>query len=239
MNELDKQLRDTASLLEIDVIGIADLKKAKDFIRIQGGENISQFPKAISLGIRLIDAIVDELYRHEELTAIYTYKALYNITNAKLDRAAHSIARLIQKAGFKAYPIPASQTVNPRKLEGAISHKLVANLAGLGWIGKNCLLISPEYGPRVRYVTVLTDAILKTGEPLDNRCGDCRECIDICPVKAFTGVPFNSKEPRSVRFKAHSCKNYTDKRQKIFGEGICGLCVYVCPYGKKIHIKLS
>ena len=144
MNELDRQLRDAASLLEIDTFGIADLNQAKDFIRIQGGENISSFPRAISMGIRLIDAIVDELCRHEELTAIYTYKALYNTTNAKLDKAAHSIAKLIQKAGFKAYPIPASQLVNPPKLEGAISHKLVANLAGLGWIGKNCLLISTE-----------------------------------------------------------------------------------------------
>jgi epoxyqueuosine reductase len=233
MSELDKQLADTASLLEIDVFGIADLSKAKDFIRIQGGENISNYPTAISIGIRLIDGIVNELYRHEELTAIYTYKALYNTTNAKLDKAAHSIARFIQKTGFNAYPIPASQIVNPRKLEGAISHKLVANLAGLGWIGKSCLLISPEYGPRIRYATVLTDAPLKTGGPVENRCGDCRECVDICPVKAFTGVPFTSNEPRSVRFKAHSCKNYTDKREKTFGEGICGLCVYACPYGKK------
>jgi len=147
MNELDKQLEDTASLLEIDVFGTADLTKAKDFVRIQGGENISNYPKAISIGIRLIDGIVNELYRHEELTAIYTYKALYNTTNAKLDKTAHSIARFIQKAGFKAYPIPASQIVKPRKLEGAISHKLVANLAGLGWIGKSCLLLWLGYGP--------------------------------------------------------------------------------------------
>lgn len=232
MNELDKQLGDTASLLEIDVFGTADLTKVKDFVQIQGGENISNYPKAISIGIRLIDGIVNELYRHEELTALYTYKALYNTTNAKLDKTAHSIARFIQKAGFKAYPIPASQIVKLRKLEGAISHKLVANLAGLGWIGKSCLLISPGYGPRIRYATVLTNAPLTTGESIDNRCGDCRECVDICPVKAFTGVPFNPKEPRSVRFKAHSCKNYTDKREKTFGEGICGLCVYACPYGK-------
>lgn len=233
MTELDNQLEATASLLEIDVFGIADLTKAKDFIGIQGGTHIGRFPKAISIGIRLIDGIVDELCRHEELTAIYSYKALYNTTNAKLDKAAHSIARVLQQAGFHAYPIPASQTVNPRKLEGAISHKLVAHLAGLGWIGKNCLLISPDYGPRIRYATVLTDAPLKPGEPVDNRCGDCRDCVDICPVQAFTGVPFNPQEPRSVRFKAHSCKNYTDNRQKILGEGICGLCVYACPYGQK------
>ena len=232
VDDLDKQLADTSALLEVDSFGVADLTTVKDFIRMQGGEHISHFPTAISIGIRLMDSIVNELYRHEELTAIYTYKALYNTTNAKLDRAAHSLARLIQHAGFNAYPIPASQTVNPRKLEGAISHKLVAHLAGLGWIGKSCLLISPDYGPRLRYATVLTDAPLKAGEPVENRCGDCRDCVEICPVKAFTGLPFNPQEPRSVRFKAHACKNYTDSRQKTFGEGICGLCVYACPYGK-------
>jgi epoxyqueuosine reductase QueG len=156
------------------------------------------------------------------------------MVNSELDRVALSVSKKIQEMGSKAYPIPASQTLNDRRLEGIISHKLVANMSGLGWIGKNCLLITPEHGPRVRLATVLTDAQIETGTPLEESCGDCNECVEICPPRAFTGVAFDPSEPRDVRFRAHMCRNYTNQRRELLGEGICGLCVYACPYGKKL-----
>ena len=234
MTEFREGLEEYTRGLGVDLFGVADLTESQvnSFILGQGGEHISSFPASISLGIRLLDPVVDQLYRHEEPSAIYSYKGLYNSANANLDRAALLIAKKIQKAGFKAYPIPASQTIAERKLEGAISHKLSAHLSGLGWIGKNCLLITPEYGPRVRFATVLTDAPLEAGQPINNECGDCRDCVEICPPGAFTGVTFNPSEPRDVRFRAHQCRDYTQRREKQLGEGICGLCVYVCPYGR-------
>jgi epoxyqueuosine reductase QueG len=231
MDELQEELKIFAKNLGIDFFGVADLTTARDFIRVQGGEHVGRFPRAVSVGMRLLDAVVDELFRHEEPSAICTYRALYNTTNANLDRAALLIAKRIQDAGFKAYPVPTSQTIDPRKLEGTFSHKLAAHLAGLGWIGKSCLLITPENGPRVRLATTLTDAPMEPGTPLPVRCGDCRRCVDVCPVKAFTGVPFNPSEPRDVRFRAHLCNDYSERRARFLGEGLCGLCVYICPYG--------
>jgi len=228
---LQEELRNLARKLDIDLFGVADLTAARDLIRSQGGEHIGRFPRAVSVGMRLLDTIVDELFRHEEPSVIHTYRWLYNSINANLDRAALLITKRIQEAGFRAYPIPASQTVNPRRLEGAFSHKLAAHLAGLGWIGKSCLLVTPDNGPRVRLATVLTEAPMKPGAPLLNGCGECRRCVDICPVKAFTGVPFNPSEPRDVRFRAHLCSDYMERRARLLGEGLCGLCVYVCPYG--------
>ena len=233
MDELQGELRDLARGLGVDLFGVADLTAARDFVRAQGGEQIGRFSRAVSMGMRLLDAVVDELFRHEEPSVIYTYQGLYNSINASLDRAALLIAKRIQDAGFRAYPIPASQTVNPRKLEGAFSHKLAANLAGLGWIGKSCLLVTPDHGPRVRLATVLTDAPMVPGAPLPNGCGDCRECVDACPVRAFTGAPFDPSEPRDVRFRAHLCSDYSERRARRLGDGLCGLCVYICPYGAK------
>jgi len=228
-DELDQLARE----LNLDLFGVADLSSAHDFVLAQGGDQIAQFPRAISIGIRLLDAVVDELYRHEEPTTIYSYRALYNSVNSSLDRATLLIAKKTEDAGFKAYPIPASQTVNSRKLEGAFSHKLAAHMAGLGWIGRSCLLITPSHGPRVRLATVLTDAPLEPGTQLPDKCGGCARCVELCPARAFTGVQFNPCEPRDVRFGAHHCKDYTDIRQHKLGEGLCGLCVYVCPYGIK------
>jgi len=93
-------------------------------------------------------------------------------------------------------------------------------------------LITPEYGPRVRFATILTDAPLDAGSPVDERCGDCRECVDTCPVGAFTGVEFDPSQPREARFNARLCRDYGTKREERLGEGLCGLCVYVCPYGR-------
>jgi epoxyqueuosine reductase QueG len=235
---LDKfriELEKYSNKLGLDLFGVADLtnKDAHNLVLRQGGEHISIFPRSISLGIRLLDPIVNQLFRHEEPSAIYIYRVLYNAANANLDRATLLISKKIQEKGYHAYPISASQTINNRKLEGAISHKLSANLSGLGWIGKSCLLVTPEYGPRIRLSTILTDLPFETGKPMKNRCNECSNCVEVCPPKAFTGVEFNPKEPRDVRFRAYQCRDYTQRRAKHFGEGICGLCVYICPYGLK------
>jgi epoxyqueuosine reductase len=229
---METDLEKMAKRLGADLFGIADLTIAQDFVCKQGGEYLRKFPRAISIGVRLLDAVVNELYRHEDPAVIYTYTALYNSVNSHLDHVNLLLAERIQEKGYQAYAIPASQTVDSDKLIGVFSHKLAANLAGLGWIGKSCLLITPNYGPRVRFATILTDSPLKAGSPIGEKCNDCRGCIDICPVKAFTGALFDSSEPREVRFDAHLCRSYRKKREEKLGEGYCGLCVYVCPHGR-------
>ncbi|UCH03218.1 MAG: epoxyqueuosine reductase [Candidatus Bathyarchaeota archaeon] len=215
------------------MFGVADITVAQDFICKQGGESLRKFSYAISIGIRLLDSIVDELHRHKDLTTIFTYKGLYNTVNSRLDHIALLIAKRIQRADYQAYPIPASQSIDSDKLIGVISHKLPANLAGLGWIGKSCLLITPDFGPRIRFATILTNAPLNTGHPMNGKCNDCSECVNICPVKAFTGASFNPSDPREVRFHAYLCDRYSESRRAKLGEGICGLCVYICPYGRR------
>jgi len=108
---------------------------------------------------------------------------------------------------------------------------LAAHLAGLGWIGKSALLITPEHGPRVRWGTVLTDAPLVAGTPMDEMCRDCDECVIGCPAHAFTGQAFDRPRPRSEIFAAEACYHYLRERETL--HNACGMCVYICPFGKR------
>jgi len=233
LGNLDEELRAYAKNLGVDLFGVADLTQARTYVENQGGRYVSSFPRAVSLGIRLLDQVIDQLPNHDDFGTISIYRGLYTTVNAALDRAAFLVSKRIQEEGFLAYMIPSSEMYNKGKLEATFSHKVAANLAGLGWIGKNCLLITPEYGPRLRLATVLTDAPLATGSPIKNGCGDCTKCGDICPSKAIRGRAFSSDEPRDIRLKAELCKKYTENRIKTFGDVNCGLCVYACPHGSK------
>jgi len=218
-----------------DFYGVADLSSAQNFIRIQGNTSVGSYPRAISLGIRLMDSIIDQLPRREERSVAVNYHHhAYQIINQRLDLMASHLSSKIQEEGYHALPIPASERYDDERICAVFSHKLAAHLAGQGWIGKSCLLVTPEAGPRVRWTTILTDAPLKvTGEPLDEYCGDCTDCIDICPVSAFTGEPFRENEPREMRYDAQECERYLKNLEKNEQWAVCGLCVYICPYGRK------
>jgi len=232
LTDLMEDFRKYARDLGVDLFGVADLTTAKDFIRGQGGEHLAGFNRSLSLGVRLMDDVVDELIHHDSLVAIATYRSMYITVNSTLDRIAFLVAKKIQETGFRAYPVPATQTLNNGRFEAVFSHKLAANLAGLGWIGKNCLLITPDYGPRIRLATILTDAPLDPGAPIKGGCERCHRCINICPVKALTGVAFDPSEPRDIRFQASLCDQYTEGRIPAFGDINCGLCMHICPYGR-------
>lgn len=67
---------------------------------------------------------------------------------------------------------------------------------------------------------------------MNEQCGSCRACVDICPVKAFTGRPFIEDEPREERYDARKCEeNFKAMKNKGMID-VCGLCLYVCPYGR-------
>ncbi|MGB8232557.1 MAG: 4Fe-4S double cluster binding domain-containing protein, partial [Methanobacterium sp.] len=191
--------------------------------------------RAVSLGIILLNAIVDQLPQRFERSVALNYRhQAYDIINLRLDLISSRISSLIQNEGYNALPIPASERYDDSELCAVFSHKLAANMAGLGWIGKNCLLITPEFGPRVRWSTVLTDAPLKpAGEPLENGYGDCTECVDTCPVSAFTGENFRSYENREVRYDARKCEKYFKVMEDAGKIPVCGLCIYNCPNGKE------
>jgi len=232
--DLEAQLRTLALSLGADYLGIADLSSARDVILAQGGERVARYPRAIVVGMRLQDSLVDLLPDNDPEGAILYRHNSYDIINQMLDQIGIRIANELQRAGHSAFPVPASKRTDDKNICGIFSQKLAAHLAGLGWIGKSCLLVTPEHGPRVRWETVLTDApLLPTGSPVEQKCGACTACVDICPQHAFTGRIFYQDEPREARYDAAACDRYFREMEKEKSVAVCGLCLYVCPYGRK------
>jgi len=189
----------------------------------------------IAIGIALPSEIVDRLGGNVTYEDVFTYNEhAYHIINDRLDLFASVVASVIQRAGHKVMPIPAAERIDSDRVCASMSHKITARLAGFGWIGKSCLLVTPEHGPRVRWTTVLTDAPLdENTNVMDVRCGNCDKCAAICPAQAFTGRNYVEGEPREARLDVHKCEAYLKNRRETVGLAVCAKCLYVCPYGNK------
>jgi epoxyqueuosine reductase QueG len=176
--------------------------------------------------MRLSDAVVDHHSPDEKHESSLYWHHVYRVVTPMLDDVAQRIQQELQGEGYKTFPIPASMPYNREILKGLFPHKLAAHLSGLGWIGKSCLLITPDFGPRVRLVTVFTDAPLSTGTPPGKKCGKCKSCVEACPVQAFKGVEFRPEDPVEARFDTRACEQYRRTHP-------CGLCVAACPFGQR------
>jgi len=161
-----------------------------------------------------------------------SYHNMMIIFYDQLDLIAHEMAIYVEQQGGVAIPVPSDDPYydwNPDKVHGRgdLSHKHAAQAAGLGKLGKNSLLITPEFGNRVQLVSVVTNLNLES-DPLveDELCpSKCIICIESCPVKAITnGQQVNQRVCRSHMFLK------LPKGQIIYG---CRECRKVCPVGIK------
>ena len=221
--DLEQRLKLIAHQGGGDLFGVADITSAREFIVAQGGEVLAKFPRAVSIGMRLSDAIIEQHSPDERLEESLYWHHVYEVVTPALDFLAQRVCRELQAEGCQAFPIPGSLPYNKETLRSVFSHKLAAHLAGLGWIGKSCLLITPEFGPRVRFTTILTDASLATGIPIDKKCGQCQICVVSCPVQAFKGKEFQPGDPVDMRFNTRACFEYRHTHP-------CGICVAKCPF---------
>jgi epoxyqueuosine reductase len=229
---LTSDLKTFCKGLGADLIGIADLESFRKELPISPPNLIDPFFFGISMGIALKDDIIEVI----EDRPTPEYARHYREVNARLDQISHSTVQWILKRGLQGKAIPASEIVDETNLLGNISHKAVARMAGLGWQGKSLLLVTPEYGPRVRLVTILTDMPLTPDEPIKNRCGKCFECAKACPVSAIRNISTESHyQNREAAVDLEKChQKLIDFRTfSNIGNRICGICIRACPYGKK------
>ncbi|MBO5240457.1 MAG: epoxyqueuosine reductase [Clostridia bacterium] len=184
---------------------------------------------AVSLGVKLSDAILQTI----ESAPSFAYFQHYRAANALLDQIAFRVAREIEKAGYAAFPVAASQSLGKNDpYRGVIPHKTAAVLAGLGFVGKSGLFLSTEHGSKVRLATVLTNLPLQSELPvIENGCGDCTLCKNACPAGAIFGEKPLTNGERN--FDPEKCSKYMKEKFQHIGRGsVCGVCIKVCPKNK-------
>lgn len=230
-----ERIQELGDIHGIDFIGVAGISQVQNEIKQISGQLISDFPRALSIGIVLQDSIVNLLKDRDTYENVLQYKThAYDVINSRLDNFASIVSSVIQRNGYKVMPLPAAERIDSDRVCASISHKLTARLAGFGWIGKNCLLINPKYGPRIRWTSILTDAPFEENkEILESRCGNCDRCVKICPAQAILGRNYVEHEPRELRFDVKKCEEYFGKIKEEGKLEICGMCQYTCPFGKK------
>lgn len=229
MNTLER-IKELGDIHGIDFIGVAAISHVKNEIKEITGSLIADFPRALSIGIILQKSIVNLLDDRATYENVLQYKThAYDVINNRLDGFASIVSSVIQRDGYRVMPLPSSERIDSNRVCASISHKMTARLAGFGWIGKNCLLINPKYGPRIRWTSVLTDAPFEENkEIIKSQCGSCDKCAKVCPVHAILGRNYAEHEPRELRLDVRKCEEYYNSEFQI-----CGMCLYACPFGNK------
>lgn len=206
------------------LVGFADMKE------------LAPWPRAISIALAL-DPIIVEGTRDGPTPKYYEE---YLRANATLNEIAQKTARLLLEASHRAEAFPATVAEgNPdyqRTLRAAFQHKTAATRAGLGFIGKSGLLITPNFGPRIRLVTVFTDIPFSTGQPIvEGRCGGCHLCVEACPAGAIRGREWGAGLSREELLDARACHKEAKRllKERVGrDEAVCGICVAICPHGQ-------
>jgi len=171
----------------------------------------------------------------ETAPSIY-YHELYNIVNTLLDSKGYEISNFLTEKGYPSIFLPRDGygdiEVLLKNPVAFFSHKHAAYLAGMGSFGENNVILTKEYGPRVRFTSIFTTAVIE-GDPIpgEDLCTHCKRCITQCPVNAIEGTELEDDSGDFFRpIDKIACANRSKMLRKNF-KSPCGICIKVCPVG--------
>jgi epoxyqueuosine reductase QueG len=224
-NKIKAELMRLAETLHLDYFGVASTDRFSNMPEDHRPEDLLPGAKSvIVLGLKVPDSAVlahKRVFGGGQRHHYFSYTRYgYKQINENLETAAFRVANHIEKNyAYIALPLPASEPRDEELFMGAMSNRYAAVCAGLGYFGWSGFVITPKHGPRVRWVSIITDAEpepdpLFTGK---KRCdpSTCGVCVDICPVGAL------SRE-ESVRVKINDEVSAYSKRSKP----LCRCAIY-------------
>jgi len=217
------EVKELAYSLGADVCGIACAERFEDAPEGFHPADILPGVKSVVVIGRAFNKSLFDAKSNVPYTLV-RHKLMDSINNISMQ-----LSFALEKEGFAAVPVPSAEPYEfwdeeNRHGRGIISLKHAARNAGLGFIGKNTLLINKMYGNRLWLGAVLTDAELEADSILKKACPEnCRICIDACPESALDGTTIIQKKCRKISAASTP------------GGGVvlsCNICRKVCPFSK-------
>ncbi len=223
-----------ASLLKQELFCLLENKGA----RLMGAADLTDIvTETMQTGISVAVPVPKRIVRDLQTAPTKEYYDAYYQLNAQLDEIVTAGAQFLTERGYHARANTTKVVKANEDWCTKLPHKTVATRAGLGWIGKNCLLVTPKYGSAVRLSSLLTDAPLPFDPPVtESRCKGCTVCVSRCPAKALTGALWTPDTKREALFHKEDCKKMQIQRMKQatgIETDLCGLCFAVCPYTQR------
>ncbi len=226
---MSKKIKNAGRFYGADLVGIVRLNEfwvySRSYNRLTGKNDPIRLSKRYKFAIVMA---IEMDYKKIAASDIEASTAT-GLGYSKMAFVSSLLAQFIRNSGYQAIPCGNDTTLSiPLAID-----------AGLGELGRNGLLITRQFGPRVRLCKVLTDLPLKPDKPIDfglqEFCEKCKKCLENCPVHAI------SKEKTANAITMSS--NSGILKWPVNGEmcfrfwcetGIdCNICIKVCPFNKK------
>lgn len=234
---MKKNLLDPLDTLREDILSFgADLVGFADITGLPS-EKRHNLPYGISVAIAVDPQTASRALNGPTKAYFDNYEAL----NARLDAIGKQVESRLTTYGYASLALTTDLVKAQRKLADPTSeaakapmpHKTVAARAGLGWIGKNTLLITEAYGSAVRLTSILTDAPVPAANPTyPSLCGDCSVCAEACPGSVIKGHAWTPETDRDALLDFFACRIIAVERGRDLGitYASCGICMAICPY---------
>lgn len=213
---------------QVPLWGVADLG---DFVT-PTDDSGRRFNSAIAFALPMDKSVMASIQNGPN----QAYADLYASVNARINAISTELAAALQQRGIRAQPLAASARTDTINVRGDFPHKTAATRAGIGWVGRNCQLITRPYGPWVRLGTVFTDyPLVEPGPALERSfCGSCDTCVQTCPAGALQGAAWFAGIDRKRLLDVQACDTWKKTHYAKYHKGHnCGICSAVCPHGLK------
>lgn len=229
--EASSVVKDAARFLGASLVGIAEFDPRwvySSWYDFSSGKSVpAEFPFKVR---RVISLALESDYSACLTSPTLISCAATGRSYSGMAEIAVKLATFIRQLGYEAIPCGNDTALSIP----------IAVQAGLGEVGRNGILITPQYGPRVRLLEIFTDMPLQIDKPItfgvSQFCIKCRKCAQFCPANAIPTDPKPTREGTSISNCPGVFKWYTnpEKCYKFWAAngGECNNCIACCPYNK-------
>lgn len=202
---------------------------------LHGVGDMSEFVNdELNVGVSVAIPVPASIVKDLQTAPTIEYMKAYTTLNNQLNRIVTAGANFLISQGYNAIARTTDVVTTDENRKSLIPHKTFATRAGIGWIGKSCLLVTREYGSSIRLSSLLTDAPLPLDEPItESRCGGCMRCVEACPAHALKGTLWKAGMEREELLDWKTCVDMQIIRMENatgIKTDLCGLCFAICPY---------